>query len=149
MNLTLSFTQLAYAAPGDILQTLTIKNNFNFVEMGGGVDISDVGPTSPHGIAFYDGFMYVLDFGTDRIYKVYPQQVTDADGTVHEAGDSDFNFPVSEPNEDGHLLNPLGNPLETCDAYFDPDTSTAQYCGGGGIDIIYPYIYSITHCWHC
>ena len=135
---TLTFTQFIYAAPGDILQTLTIKNNFNFIELGGGVDISDVGPTSPHGIAFHDGFLYVLDFGTDRIYKVYPEQVIDEDGTVHEAGDSDFNFPVSEPNDDGHLLDPAGNPLPTCGAY--PENT--QYCGGGGLDFVNPYLWN-------
>jgi len=136
--ITLSFTQFAYALPGDILQTLTIKNNFNFVEIGGGVGVDDVGPTSPHGIAFYDGFMYVLDFGTDRIYKVYPQQVTDVDGTVHEAGDSDFNFPVSEPNGDGHLLDPGGNPLQTCGAH----PVNTQYCGGGGLAFVNPYLWN-------
>jgi hypothetical protein len=136
--ITLSFTQLTYAVPGDILQTLTVKNNFNFAEIGGGVDINDVGPTSPHGIAFgSDGFLYVLDFGTDRIYKVYPKQVTDEDGTVHEAGDSPFNFPVDEPNDDGHLLAPGGGPLPACGAYFDPVVGqTAQYCGGGGLAIV-------------
>jgi hypothetical protein len=140
--ITLSFTQFTYAVPGDILQELKIKNNFNLGTVGPfGLDIYGeviVGPTTPHGIAFYDNFMYVLDFGTDRIYKVYPQQVTDEDGTVHEAGDSPFNFPVDEPNGTS-LLDPGGNPLAACSAYFDPSppaNQTAQYCGGGGLEIV-------------
>lgn len=108
----------AWAAPGDILESFSINN------------ITGDGrtPTTPQGIAYHDGYLWVLDFGTDRIYRVYPEDVLDEDGVtvLFNAGDSDFNIPVTDT--DNPPLNSDGNPIPTCGAI-----PAGQYCGGGGL----------------
>ena len=78
--LALIISQLSIAAPGDpgnILSTLTINN------------VSGDGrtPTSPQGITMHDGYLWVVDFGTDRIYRVYPEDVYDDQGTTSTSDD--------------------------------------------------------------
>jgi hypothetical protein len=117
--ITLSFTQLSYAAPGDVLESISINNT----TLDGRV------PTTPHGVAFFNDYMWVLDFGTDRIYRVYPEDTFDALGSPVSAGDSDFSIPVMEQSIP---TLPLGGDLQLCGA----DGGT-QYCGGGGLAAAY------------
>lgn len=104
-------SQAALGAQGDILSSFTINN-----EAGDGRV-----PTSIQGIAYYNGYLWVADFGSDRIYRVYPDTVYDTDGTtvLFDAGDSDFNIPLTD------------NPATTspqCNVEF-----VGQVCGGGGL----------------
>jgi len=104
------FTQLTYAAPGDVITSFPINN------------ISGDGrtPTTPHGVTFHDGYVWVVDFGTDRIYRVYPDNVYDTDEVtlLFSAGDSDFNIPLTDTNSTAPQCN-----VE----------HAGQICGGGGL----------------
>lgn len=126
--------QFLSAAPGDagnILTTLTINN------------VSGDGrtPTSPQGITMHDGYLWVVDFGTDRIYRVYPEDIYDDMGTsdvgddvlLFSAGDSDLNLPLADT--DNPPINSDGNPIPTCGA-----TPAGQYCGGGGLTFAENYL---------
>lgn len=54
-------------------------------------------PTGFHDIEVHDGYVWVLDFWSDRIYRVYPSQVLDENSVViAEQGHSDFNIPVPD-----------------------------------------------------
>jgi Bacterial surface protein, Ig-like domain len=79
---------LALAAPGDVLGTLTINNTSGDGRV----------PTGYQGVVSHDGYIWVLDFWTDRIYRVYPETVLDTDGltVLHNPGDSDFNLPIPD-----------------------------------------------------
>jgi len=116
--LALFFVQFTYAAPGDIITSFAINN----------VSGDGRNPTSPHGVTFHDGYVWVVDFGTDRIYRVYPEDVYDTDEVtlLFSAGDSDFNIPITDT--DTPPINSDGNPIGFCGA----DSGT-QYCGGGGL----------------
>jgi len=122
------FHQQAMAAPGDILSTLTINN----VTGDGRV------PTSPHGITIHGGYIWVLDFGTDRIYRVYPEDVYDTDGItlLFSAGDSDFNIPVVDV--DDPPINSDGNPIGSCGSAIP----AGQYCGGGGLTFALNFLWN-------
>lgn len=122
MGIALSLTALyspANAAPGDILSTLSINNTTGDGRI----------PTSPHGVVYQGGYVWVLDFGTDRIYRVYPKDVFDTDGTtlLHSAGDSDLNIPVTDT--DNPPINSDGNSIGSCGSAIP----AGQYCGGGGL----------------
>ena len=70
----------SFSAPGDpgnILNTLTINN----------VTGDGRFPSSPQGITMHDGYLWVVDFGTDRIYRVYPEDTYDDQGTVNTSDD--------------------------------------------------------------
>jgi len=97
--LALLFAQLTYAAPGDVLSSFTINNT-----SGDGLT-----PTTPQGMTYFDGYLWVVDSGTDRIFRVYPYEVLDTDNVtvLHAAGDSDFNIPLEDnPTE----AFPTGHP---------------------------------------
>lgn len=124
------------AAPGDagnILKTLSINN------------VSGDGrtPTSPQGITMHDGYLWVVDFGTDRVYRVYPEDVYDDQGTtdtaddilLFSAGDSDLNLPLADT--DNPPINSDGNPIPSCGA-----TPAGQYCGGGGLTFAENYLWN-------
>jgi len=87
------FTQSVIAAPGDVLSSFSISN------------ISGDGrtPTTPQGITYHDGKLYIVDFGTDRIYRTYPKDVLDTDEItiLFTAGESDFNLPLTDSGTDG------------------------------------------------
>ena len=112
----------AVAAPGDILSTLTINN----------VSGDGRAPSSLQGITIHDGYIWVLDFGTDRIYRVYAEDVYDVDGItlLFSAGDSDFNIPVSDP---------AGATAPVCNVDF-----VGQICGGGGLTFAENFIWNAT-----
>ena len=122
------FCQLSFSLPGDIApvsqtnaspHTLTINN----VSGDGRV------PTTPQGITYYDGKLWVVDFATDRIYRVYPNDVFDTDEVtvLFSAGDSDLNLPLTDANHPP--INSDGTPIGSCASA----TPAGQYCGGGGI----------------
>ncbi len=114
-----SYSIFSHAAPGDIVTSFTINN------------VSGDGrtPTTPQGITYHDGYLWIVDFGTDRIYRVYPQDVYDTDEVtlLFSAGDSDFNLPIADT--DAPPINSDGNPIGTCASA----TPAGQYCGGGGL----------------
>jgi subtilisin-like proprotein convertase family protein len=117
----------AWAAPGDILSSFSINN----ISGDGRV------PITPHGIAYHRGYLWVSDFGTDRIYRVYPQDIYDTDGLtlLFNAGDSDFNIPITDT--DNPPVNSDGNPIAACGA-----TPGTQYCGGGGLTYALNYLWN-------
>lgn len=113
-------TSITHAAPGDTIAQFTINN------------ISGDGriPTTPQGLTYYDGYLWIVDFGTDRIYRVYPETVYDTDGltVLFNPGDSDFNLPIADngnPPVDGD-----GTPVASC---FEQPVGIQQYCGGGDL----------------
>jgi len=118
--ITLLASQITHAIPGDILETIEINN----IAANAG-DINQA-PITPHGITFFNGYMWVMDFGTDRIYRVYTTDTVDTFGNPVSAGDSDLNIPVSE------LTTPQlpggGGNMPVCGAY-----PGDQFCGGGGL----------------
>jgi hypothetical protein len=82
-------TNTALAATGDTLDTpFTITNTSGDGRI----------PTGYQGIVSHDGYIWVLDYWTDRIYRVYPKTVLDDDGitVLHSRGDSDFNLPIPD-----------------------------------------------------
>jgi len=89
----LLFTQAVFAATGDVLSSFSISN------------ISGDGrtPSTPQGITYHDGKLYIVDFGTDRIYRTYPEDVLDTDDitVLFTAGESDFNIPLTDSGTDG------------------------------------------------
>jgi len=91
--LALLCSQGIFATPGDVLSSFTISN------------ISSDGrlPTTPQGITYYDGKLYIVDFGTDRIYRTYPEDVLDSDNVtvLFSAGESDFNLPLADNGTNG------------------------------------------------
>ena len=113
------FSTQSNAAPGDIIETIEINN----IAANAG-DINQP-PITPHGITFYDGYMWAMDFGTDRIYRIYTTDTVDTFGNPVSAGDSDFNIPVSEITTP---QLPNGDNMPVCGAY-----PGDQYCGGGGL----------------
>ena len=117
--LFLLFTQFSHALPGDILASFTINN-----ETGDGRL-----PTTPQGITYYDGQLYIADWATDRIYRVYPQDVYDVDEItiLFSPGDSDLNIPLTDANDPP--INSDGSPIGSCASA----TPAGQYCGGGGL----------------
>jgi len=126
--LSLLLSQLSFAIPGDIApisdtnladHTLTINN----VTGDGRL------PSTPQGITYYDGYLWVVDFATDRIYRVYPNDVLDTDEitVLFSAGDSDLNLPLTDANDPP--INSDGTPIGSCNSA----TPAGQYCGGGGI----------------
>ena len=119
--ITLPLSQLTYAAPGDVLQTIQISN----VAANAG-DINQE-PITPHGVTFFDGHLWVLDFGTDRIYRVYTEDSTDEFGNEFSAGESDKNIPISEVSAP-QLPNNNGD-MPFCGAY----PQQTQWCGGGSL----------------
>jgi len=89
--LTLFFAQLTSAAPGDVLNSFIINNTSG----------DDRTPSTPQGMTYYDGYLWVVDSGTDRIYRVYPYDILADDDTIlHAAGDSDFNIPLEDNGTD-------------------------------------------------
>ena len=127
--ITLSASQLAYAVPGDVLQTIEITNvNTN-------ADDINQQPITPHGITFFDDHLWVLDFGTDRIYRVYTEDSTDEFGNNFTAGESDFNIPISE--ETAPQL-PNGGDMPTCGAY----PKSTQWCGGGSLTTVNNFLWN-------
>ncbi|MFV1872539.1 MAG: immunoglobulin-like domain-containing protein [Oleiphilus sp.] len=109
----------AHAAPGDILSSFTINNTLTDGRL----------PSTPQGITYYNGQLYIVDFASDRIYRTFPSQVLDADEVtvLFEAGDSDFNIPLTDA--DNPPINSDGIAIGTCSSA----TPAGQYCGGGGI----------------
>ncbi|WP_197474975.1 DUF5011 domain-containing protein, partial [Oleiphilus sp. HI0079] len=97
-----------YGAPGDVLETLTISNS-----EATGVP----SPTGYQGIATYNGYLWVVDVWSDRIYRVYPETVFDEDEVtvLNNPGDSDFNIPIPDN---------IPNGLPFCD--------NQATCRGGG-----------------
>lgn len=114
------FAPLSNAAPGDVVSTLTINN------------VSGDGrtPMTYDGIVAHDGYYWVLDWGTDRIYRVYPEDVFDPDSgaLLFSAGDSDFNIPVED--------NP-GSSATPCNVDY-----AGQICGGGGLTFAENYLWN-------
>ena len=132
LSFSISFTMnSALAAPGDILSTLTINN----------VSGDGRAPSSPHGITIHNGYIWVLDFGTDRIYRIYPEDVYDSDGItlLFNAGDSDFNIPVADAEDPP--INSDGNPIGACDT---DGLGNNIYCGGGGLTFAENFIWNAT-----
>lgn len=86
-------SQTIIAAPGDMLSSFTISNT-----SGDGLT-----PTTPQGIAYHNGYLYIVDFGTDRIYRTLPEDVFAADGVTitHAAGESNFNIPIIDNGTTG------------------------------------------------
>ena len=109
--IALLFAQTAYSASGDVITSFPINNVLSDGRT----------PSSPHGVTFHDGYAWVVDFGTDRIYRVYPEDVYDEDEVtlLFSAGDSDLNIPITDN---------LPSPIPFCGA----DGGT-QICGGGGL----------------
>lgn len=106
-----SLSSTLFAAPGDVLESFSIVNT---------TDPADGRtPNTYQGIEYHDGYIWVLDYGTDRVYRVYPQQVLDDDGVTVLAnqGESDFNIPIPD-----NLPNSVTS----------PDCSTQAKCTGGG-----------------
>jgi len=108
LSLLTATAHIVHAAPGDILQTIQISNS-----EPSGVPT----PTGYQGIVTHDGYLWVLDQWSDRIYRVYPETVYDEDGftILKNPGDSDFNIPVPDN---------LPNGLPFCD--------TQNSCRAGG-----------------
>ena len=75
-----------------------------------------------------------MDFGTDRIYRVYTTDTVDAFGNPVQKGDSDFNIPVTELTIPQW---PNGTNMGVCGAY-----PGDQYCGGGGLVHINGYLWN-------
>lgn len=117
----------AWAAPGDILAEFSINN------------ISGDGrnPTTPQGIAYRNGYLWVTDFGTDRIYRVYPEDVLAEDGVtvLFSAGDSDFNIPLAD-NE--------GYTGDRCAAQTDNNGTAIGICGGGGLTFARNFLWNVS-----
>ena len=86
--LALSFSQASIAATGDVLSSFSIS------------DISGDGrtPIKPQGITYHDGYLYIVDSGTDRIYRTYPEDILDDNEVtvLFTAGESDFNLPLAD-----------------------------------------------------
>ena len=122
------------AAPGDILSSLTINNTLTDGRL----------PTTPQGITFHNGQLYIVDFATDRIYRTYPSDVIDDQGTsdpsddilLFSAGDSDLNIPLTDA--DNPPINSDGVPIGTCSSAIP----AGQYCGGGGITLALNYLWN-------
>lgn len=122
------------AAPGDILSSITINNTLTDGRL----------PTTPQGITFHNGQLYIVDFATDRIYRTYPMDVIDDQGTsdpsdditLFSAGDSDLNIPLTDA--DNPPINSDGNPIGTCSSA----VPAGQYCGGGGITFALNYLWN-------
>lgn len=112
--LLFSLHSTAYSIPGDVLESFTILN-----ETGDGRV-----PTTPQGITYHNGYLYIVDFGTDRIYRTFPSTVFDEDGITHlfTLGDSDFNIPLTDT--DTPAVNSDGVTLPVC-ANSSP---AGQYC---------------------
>jgi hypothetical protein len=119
LSLILSIPQNSYSAPGDIITSFTINN-----EVADGRT-----PTTPQGITYYNGHLYILDFATDRIYRTYPAELLDEDevSILFSPGDSDLNIPVADA--DNPPINSDGVPVGTCASAIP----AGQYCGGGGL----------------
>ena len=119
LPLLFSLSLFAYSAPGDILSSFTINNEVADGRL----------PTTPQGITFYNGHLYILDFATDRIYRTYPTEVIDEDEVtiLFSPGDSDLNIPLTDA--DNPPINSDGIPIGTCASAIP----AGQYCGGGGL----------------
>lgn len=117
------------AVPGDIHTQFSISN----------VTGDGRNPTTPQGIAFHGGYLWVADFGTDRIYRVYPDTVYDTDGTtiLFNPGDSDLNIPLADANDPP--INSDGNAIGSC---FRNTAGQRQYCGGGGLTFARNYLWN-------
>lgn len=114
-----SLTNILHATPGDVLSSFTINNTLTDGRL----------PTTPQGITFHNGQLYIVDFATDRIYRTFPNQILDTDDitVLFEAGDSDFNIPLTDA--DDPPINSDGVPIGTCSSA----VPAGQYCGGGGL----------------
>lgn len=86
--LALAISSPSFSAPGDVLSSFPINN----------ITGDGRAPTTPQGITFHNGYLYIVDFGTDRIYRTYPEDILDTDGLtiLNSAGDSDFNIPLAD-----------------------------------------------------
>lgn len=129
LNLTIFFVAPAYSAPGDVLAQFSINN------------VSGDGrtPQTPQGIAYHSGFLWVVDFGTDRIYRVYPETVYDEDDVtiLFNPGDSDLNIPLVDANDPP--INSDGNAIGSC---FSDSNGDRHYCGGGGLTFALNYLWN-------
>jgi hypothetical protein len=124
----------SYSAPGDVLASFSINN-----------EVADGRfPVTPQGITYHDGQLYIVDFATDRIYRTFPSDAYDDLGTsnpgddvlLFEAGDSDFNIPITDA--DNPPINSDGVSIGTC-ANALP---AGQYCGGGGLTFAQNYLWN-------
>ena len=123
-----------FAAPGDILSSFTVNNTLTDGRL----------PTTPQGITFHDGQLYIVDFATDRIYRTYPSDVIDDQGTsdpsddvtLFFAGDSDFNIPLTDA--DNPPFNSDGVAIGSCSSA----VPAGQYCGGGGLTFAENYLWN-------
>jgi hypothetical protein len=122
-------TSFVYAAPRDIHAQFSINNL-----AGDGRN-----PTTPQGITYHGGFLWVSDFATDRIYRVYPEAVFDTDGStvLFNAGDSDLNVPLADANDPP--INSDGNAIGAC---FTLPSGERHYCGGGGLTFARNYLWN-------
>jgi hypothetical protein len=109
----------SYSAPGDILASFSINNEVTDGRL----------PSTPQGITYYDSRLYIVDFGTDRIYRTFPNEILDTDEitVLFSPGDSDFSIPLSDA--DNPPINSDGISIGTCSNAIP----AGQYCGGGGL----------------
>ena len=129
LSLTLLHVSAVYALPGDIHAQFSINNL-----TGDGRS-----PTTPQGIAYHGGFLWVSDFATDRIYRVYPETVYDTDDVtvLFNPGDSDLNIPLYDANDPP--INSDGSAITSC---FTNASGVNQYCGGGGLTFARNYLWN-------
>ena len=108
-----------YSAPGDVLSSFSINNELTDGRL----------PSTPQGITYNGGVLYISDFATDRIYRTYPTEILDTDDVtvLFSPGDSDFN--ISLTDTDTPPINSDGVPIGTCSNAIP----AGQYCGGGGL----------------
>jgi len=127
--LALLCSQAVISAPGDVLSSFSISN----------VTGDGRTPTTPQGITFYDGKLYIVDFGTDRIYRTYPEQVLDTDEitVLFSPGDSDLNLPLQDVNDPP--INSDGTPIGRCGTDISGDN---VYCGGGGLTFAQNFLWN-------
>lgn len=118
----------SFSAPGDVLTSFTITNETSDGRI----------PTTPQGITYYNGQLYILDFATDRIYRTYPNEVLDSDDTtiLFSPGDSDFNIPLTDA--DNPPINSDGVAIGTCSSALP----AGQYCGGGGLTFAQNFLWN-------
>lgn len=129
LSLAMFFVSPVNSAPGAVMAQFSINN----------VSGDGRSPSTPQGIAYDAGFLWVSDFGTDRIYRVYPETVYDEDDVtiLFNPGDSDLNIPI--PDANNPPINSDGNAIGSC---FSDVSGTPQYCGGGGLTFAKNYLWN-------
>lgn len=122
------FSSAVYSAPGEIRTQFSVNN----------VTGDGRTPSTIQGVEYHHGFLWVTDFATDRIYRVYPETVYNDDDTVKfNPGDSDLNIPLTDANDPP--VNSDNQDIRSC---FTDVQGNKQYCGGGGLTYALNYLWN-------